>query len=129
VAVATAVLTGALLVGDSVRGSLRDLAVERLGRIDFAVLSNGLFRSELASELADDNGFRKLKSLDAVAPALLLQGALESGGGSGDVRRAGDVSVVGNYRPLLGIWSGRSGGAAAGRLAGPQRVACPGIGY
>ena len=28
--VATAVLTGALLVGDSVRGSLRDLALERL---------------------------------------------------------------------------------------------------
>ena len=36
VAVATAVLTGALLVGDSVRGSLRDLTLERLGRIDAA---------------------------------------------------------------------------------------------
>ena len=30
-AVATAVLTGALLVGDSVRGSLRDLTLDRLG--------------------------------------------------------------------------------------------------
>ena len=36
--VATAVLTGALLVGDSVRGSLRDLALERLGRIDHALV-------------------------------------------------------------------------------------------
>ena len=34
VAVATAVLTGALLVGDSVRGSLRDLTLQRLGNID-----------------------------------------------------------------------------------------------
>ena len=32
-AVAAAVLTGALLVGDSVRGSLRGLTLERLGRI------------------------------------------------------------------------------------------------
>jgi hypothetical protein len=34
VAAATAVLTGALLVGDSVRGSLRHLALDRLGNIE-----------------------------------------------------------------------------------------------
>ena len=34
VAAATAVLTGALLVGDSVRGSLRHLALDRLGKIE-----------------------------------------------------------------------------------------------
>src|SRR4029079_1975350 len=33
VAAATAVLTGALLVGDSVRGSLKHLALDRLGEI------------------------------------------------------------------------------------------------
>ena len=33
-AVATAVLTGALLIGDSIRGSLRDLTLDRLGKID-----------------------------------------------------------------------------------------------
>ena len=36
-AVATAVLAGALMVGDSVRGSLRELALQRLGPVDFAV--------------------------------------------------------------------------------------------
>ena len=36
VAVGTAVLTGALLVGDSMRGSLRHLTLDRLGRIDEA---------------------------------------------------------------------------------------------
>ena len=37
VAAAAAVLTGALLVGDSVRGSLRHLVLDRLGRIDEAL--------------------------------------------------------------------------------------------
>ena len=37
VATAVAVLAGALLVGDSVRGSLRDLVEQRLGRADLAV--------------------------------------------------------------------------------------------
>ena len=37
VATAVAVLAGALLVGDSVRGSLRDLVAERLGRTDHVV--------------------------------------------------------------------------------------------
>jgi putative ABC transport system permease protein len=37
VAVGTAVLTGALLVGDSMRGSLRHLTLDRLGRINQAL--------------------------------------------------------------------------------------------
>jgi ABC-type lipoprotein release transport system permease subunit len=52
VAIAVAVLTGALLVGDSVRGSLRDLFLARLGNTDTAVLASGFFREELASELS-----------------------------------------------------------------------------
>ena len=52
VVAATAVLTGALLVGDSVRGSLRDLALEGLGRIDELLISDRFFRAELATELA-----------------------------------------------------------------------------
>ena len=34
VAIGTAVIVGALVVGDSVRGSLRDLALHRLGDVD-----------------------------------------------------------------------------------------------
>lgn len=48
VLVATAVLTGALVVGDSVRGSLRRLTVERLGRIDQILLADHYFREDLA---------------------------------------------------------------------------------
>lgn len=51
-AIATSVLTGALLVGDSVRESLRQMALARLGKIDFAIASGDrLFRDGLAGEV------------------------------------------------------------------------------
>ena len=49
VSTAVGVLGGALLVGDSVRSSLRDLVLERLGNTDFVISRNGFFREELAS--------------------------------------------------------------------------------
>ncbi len=52
VAIAVAVLSGALMVGVSVRASLRDLVIERLGRTDHAVLAQTFFREELATAFA-----------------------------------------------------------------------------
>ena len=54
VAVAVAVLSGALLVGDSVRGSLRAMVLERLGRTDQVVLSSGFMGEQLVEELQKD---------------------------------------------------------------------------
>ena len=51
VAVATAVLTGALMVGDSMRGSLRQLAEQRLGPVDHMVTGPLFFRADLAARL------------------------------------------------------------------------------
>ncbi|MBI1354810.1 MAG: FtsX-like permease family protein [Acidobacteria bacterium] len=51
VAVGAAALTGALLVGDSVRGSLRDLTLDRLGAIDQALVTDRFVREELAEAL------------------------------------------------------------------------------
>lgn len=48
VALTTAVLAGALAVGDSVRNSLRRLAVERLGATGSVLASKGFFRESLA---------------------------------------------------------------------------------
>src|SRR3954469_11175632 len=93
VAVATAVLVGALLVGDSVRGSLRDLTLERLGRIESAVVAVHPFRAELVNELASDASFRE--NFSGAQPAILANGTLESGSGK-DVRRATSISVVGS---------------------------------
>src|SRR6476620_11606996 len=70
VAVATAVLTGALLVGDSVRGSLRDLTLQRLGRIDSAVVAPHMFRMELAREVAGDARFKT--HFASAQPVILL---------------------------------------------------------
>jgi ABC-type antimicrobial peptide transport system permease subunit len=49
VSTAVGVFGGALLVGDSVRSSLRDLVLARLGHADFVITRNGFFREELAS--------------------------------------------------------------------------------
>lgn len=75
VAAATAVLTGALLVGDSVRGSLRDLALEGLGRLDFAIVAPHFFRQPLADEVAGLPSVRR--EAFEVLPAILLQGNLK----------------------------------------------------
>ena len=50
VTTAAGVLGGALLVGDSVRSSLRDLLLARLGSTDVVVSRNGFFREEAAAD-------------------------------------------------------------------------------
>lgn len=47
----TAALTGALLVGDSTRASLRQNALARLGPVDGALTATRFFRAELGEEL------------------------------------------------------------------------------
>jgi ABC-type lipoprotein release transport system permease subunit len=52
VAVASAILVGALAIGDCVRESLRDLALARIGKTTFALASaDRFFRSALAEDL------------------------------------------------------------------------------
>ncbi|MPY86877.1 MAG: FtsX-like permease family protein [Luteitalea sp.] len=55
-ACAVAVLSGALLVGASVRESLRELSVGRLGQTDLVVTSGGFFREQLAADVAAQTG-------------------------------------------------------------------------
>src|SRR5262249_57876377 len=83
VAVGTAVLTGALLVGDSLRGSLLELTLDRLGWVEEALVANRFFREKLASAIH--------------CPAILLQGSATAGGpGAPPVaRRAGRVTILG----------------------------------
>ena len=86
VAVGAMVLVGAMLVGESVRGSLRDMAKARLGKVGLALPSGDrLFRTDLARHLADE-----LQT--ATAAALQLPGvAKRPSGGS----RANNVVVMG----------------------------------
>ena len=86
VAAAVAVLAGALVVGDSVRGSLRDIALGRLGRTDQVLSSVGFFREGLANDVKS-----ALAAADA-APLIVADAfvTLESSG-----RRASKVIVYG----------------------------------
>lgn len=92
VAVGTAVVTGALLVGDSMRGSLRRLTLERLGRIDQALVAPRFFRAKLAEELAARPGF---PARAAAVPAILLHVSVEKADGSETPARANRVQLLG----------------------------------
>ncbi|OIO94438.1 MAG: hypothetical protein AUJ92_10135 [Armatimonadetes bacterium CG2_30_59_28] len=86
IVVSTAVLVGALAVGDSVRYSLRQMALARVGRIQFAMAPSGrYFRSKLAENLQGKLGI-------AVAPILMLRG---SATGDAGTARANNVQVIG----------------------------------
>ena len=90
VGVAVSVLAGAFLVGTSVRASLRDLALLRLGRVDHVVTSGLFFREALADELLASGALEAAAS-DAV-PMIALEGfATHQETGS----RAGGIQVYG----------------------------------
>lgn len=73
-AVATMILTGALLVGDSVRYSLKRLVRARLGETELALVSpNRFFRAALAEDVAD-----RLQT--PTAPAIMLRGLMTAHG-------------------------------------------------
>lgn len=76
IAVATAVVTGSLLVGNSVTGSLRDNALARLGAADHALVSPTPFPADLAVRLRDSEQLRG--RVKAMAPVLMLRGSARS---------------------------------------------------
>ena len=84
--VASAVLVGALGVGDSVRGSLKQMALARLGSVEFALVSNDrIFRASLAEDLQQSIGRE-------IAGAMVVLGTASSDGGAA---RANRVNVLG----------------------------------
>lgn len=98
VAIATAVLTGALIVGDSVRGSLRYLALDRLQDIDFAMVGDRFFRNVVAGELAALPEFSQ--RFQRAVPASLMPNVTVERMGTGtadsSVERAADVLLIGS---------------------------------
>ena len=74
VGVAVAVLAGALLVGESVRASLRGLFLQRLGRTEAVVSSAGFFREQLAEDLKRHEQFAA-GGFEELCPLVSLVGA------------------------------------------------------
>ena len=92
VAIGTAVLTGALLMGDSLKGSLSYMTLDRLGNIDSALMSEHFFPSSLADRMqAASKGGR------TVVPAIVLRGTVLRRPLTDNklLARAGRVQVVG----------------------------------
>ena len=75
VATAVSVLAGALLVGDSVRASLRELVVQRLGRTSFVISSSGFLREQLSGDIQADPQFVSGGLLSA-CPLISLEGTI-----------------------------------------------------
>lgn len=84
--IASAILIGALIVGDSVRGSLLEMAMSRLGRIDTVITGNDrLFRDALAIEMKGD-------AFKEVVPAIQLPAVASASGG---LTRANQTQIIG----------------------------------
>ncbi len=99
-AIGSAALIGALVVGDSVKGSLREMALRRLGDTDHALIAGDrFFESRLAGEMrASLTNNSSHRGGGEVAAGLLVQGvALSSGGES----RANRVNIIG-WSPEFG---------------------------
>lgn len=93
VMIATATFTGALLVGDSMRGSLRALALSRLGNIDRALLAPRFFRDELAGDPPGDESI----------PAILMRGGVRHAENKTQSPRVGIIGVEASAWPSLGV--------------------------
>src|SRR5918992_3037765 len=75
VGVAVAVLAGALLVGESVRASLRGLFLQRLGRATHVASAPNFFRERLSEDVRASGGF-KGAGFDSACPLVIAQGVV-----------------------------------------------------
>jgi ABC-type antimicrobial peptide transport system permease subunit len=85
--IGSAILTGSLLVGDSMRGTLRDMTLERLGKIDLVHVGAKFFAADLDQRWKDDSSVGQSRA----AAVLLLRGAAQGS----EKQRADDVQIIG----------------------------------
>src|SRR5262245_16483695 len=90
VATAVAVLSGALLTGDSVRASLKDLFLSRLGNTDYLISSTTFFREQLATDLQSSEMFKS--RFTDTCPIITLNGFVTD---ENSKRRASSIQVYG----------------------------------
>lgn len=91
VAAATAVIVGALVVGDSVRGSLRSLVIDRLGNVECGLFSRTYFAPEILEPL--QSASRQEGS--TTVPLISLPSTSIEKRAEGKLVRAGQVQAFG----------------------------------
>ena len=87
---ATGVLAGALIVGDSVRGSLRNLTKERLGTIQHALLADRFFPPDILNR-------------QNMVSAILLNGTIVA---PQTQTRSSRVNILGVQEDFFAFWEG-----------------------
>ena len=105
VAVATAVLVGALMVGDSVRHSLKTLAVQRLGPVDYALIGGRFFPESLAERIQNEPEFAKFNL--SVHPGILTRGGVKKETNGKSINSAG-VQIAALHGDLLPVGASKS---------------------
>ncbi len=93
IAVATAVIVGALLVGDSVRGSLRYQALDRLGKIDGLMLTRGFVSLDSISTW--EKTIQETNTQTTLHPFLLFPSSTVEISVESAVRRSSNIIAVG----------------------------------
>lgn len=93
VAVGTAVLSGALLVGDSLKASLREQALAGLIWVDDALVAPRFFREKLPAEL----GVPAALAIEPYAPAIMVQASVTRAeeGADRPLTHVSHVTVIG----------------------------------
>lgn len=127
VTIATAVVVGALLVGDSVKYSLATRAMDRLGEVDYALVCPMPVNEEVAKRLGERAG----DEFATVGYGLQLPGGIEGKNGAMAARvmlrgvdgmkavkmGAGEVSVSGELARVLSAKAGDEVNATLPRVA------------
>ena len=113
VAAGCAALTGALLVGDSMRASLREFALGGLGRIDNALVANKPFGEDLPQRIAASPGFQQ--RFGTAAGVLVLRGSVTA---ADTQARTSGVSVIGANAGFAELFDSPDGANALDEFTG-----------
>ena len=111
VGVGAAILAGALMVGSSVRGSLRGLTLDRLGAIDFAVVGERYFRETVRDALGESG---------KAAAGILIRGSAEHAGSGA---RASKVLIHGVGSDFWGFYDTEPPAVGTREIAINRRLA------
>ena len=111
VAVSSAVIVGALLVGDSMRGSLKDIAMDRIGSIDSVVLAPRWFDAkrldQAATVLASTDGQPAEIHGLLLLPSVVAELQDRSGESEGKIitRRSTELTLLGTDEAFWNLGS------------------------
>jgi len=111
VAVSSAVIVGALLVGDSMRGSLKDIAMDRIGSIDSVVLAPRWFDAkrldQAATALASTDGQPAEIHGLLLLPSVVAELQDRSGESEGKIitRRSTELTLLGTDEAFWNLGS------------------------